>query len=83
MRPEAEAPLVAADEVGVVFRHPAVVHHLRAARVAASTPPRPPLPIVRSQRIANPQLPRRHSPAVRLEPLAATRWLMASTRVAR
>jgi hypothetical protein len=34
MRPEAEAPLVAADEVGVVLRHPAVVDGLLAARVA-------------------------------------------------
>jgi len=34
MRPEAEAPLVAADEVGVVLRHPAVVDGLRAARAA-------------------------------------------------
>jgi len=34
MRPEAEAPLFIADEVGMVLRDPAVVHHLRAARVA-------------------------------------------------
>jgi hypothetical protein len=36
MRPEAEAPLVAADEVGVVFRHPAVVHH--SSRPVLRTP---------------------------------------------
>jgi len=34
MRPEAEAPLLIADEVGVVLRHAAVVDGLRAARVA-------------------------------------------------
>ena len=34
MRPEAEAPLVAADEVRMILRHAAVVHHLLAARVA-------------------------------------------------
>jgi hypothetical protein len=34
MRPEAKAPLVVADEVGVVLRHAAVVDDLRAARAA-------------------------------------------------
>jgi hypothetical protein len=34
MRPEAEAPPFIADEVGVILRHSAVVHHLLAARVA-------------------------------------------------
>ena len=58
VRPEAEAPLVAADEVGVVFRHAAVVHHLLAARVADILNGQP-LPVVRPQLIANPQLPRR------------------------
>jgi hypothetical protein len=34
MRPDAEAPSFIADEVGMILRHPAVVHHLLAARVA-------------------------------------------------
>jgi len=45
MRPDAEAPLVVADEVGVVLRHTAVVHHLRAARVADILDGQP-LPVV-------------------------------------
>jgi hypothetical protein len=58
MRPDGEAPLLIADEVRMILRHSAVVHHLLAARVAHRLDG-PPLPVVRPQRIAPPQLPRR------------------------
>jgi hypothetical protein len=72
MRPDREAPPFTADEVGVVLRHSAVVHHLLATRVPNSLD-RQPLPVVRPQRITGPQLLRRHYPAGRLEPLATAR----------
>ena len=58
MRPEAEAPGGAADEVRMILRHSAVVYHLLATRVPNSLD-RQPLPVVRPQRIAHPQLTRR------------------------
>jgi len=78
MRPEAEAPLVAADEVRMILRHPAIVHHLRAARVAHPLD-RYPLPIGRPQRLANPQLARCPCPASQLKPPATAYWQMTST----
>jgi len=80
MRPDGEAPLLVADEVGVVLRHAAVVHDLRAARVAHALDGQPP-PVVRPQRIAHPQLPRCHRPASQLKPPATAKWQTASTPV--
>jgi len=78
MRPEAEAPGGTADEVRMILRHAAVVHHLLAACVADGLDGQP-VAVVRPQRIAHPQLTRCHCPASQLKPPATAYWQMTST----